>query len=278
MAEPEPVDEVTEQQEQEQLRRPYNQSRQQLPTQQRRGRHWRDRQPRTRAPHFLLAQRERDAENQSEQDEHQTEARDILLERGERDVVAGDVMLLDVQQFLAERIAERRRLAIGQQHHHFDRLELAPLRWIGEHFHSGGLLREVTLAQLGRQDQRGRSVVSLGHQILRRRAGNPPYVKMLAKGADQRGRDWPLILINDGEQDALAAVAGLSGSGDDHYHDDRHDQQRDQAVTVAADEPEILQHHGDSLHDCAASLALPYFRRIRVSRSSTLMRESRSLS
>ena len=187
-------------------------------------------------------------------------------------------MLLDGQQFLAERIAERRGLAICQQHHHFDRLELPPLCGVCKHFDGRRLLREVTLAQLGRQDQRGRSVVGLGDQMMRGRAGHHPHVEMLAKSADQRGRDRALILVDDGEQDGLAAVAGLSGSSDDHNHDDRHDQQRDQAVTVAADEPEVLQHHGGGLHDCAASPALPYFRRIRVSRSGTLIRESRSLS
>src|SRR5258708_2295847 len=114
--------------------------------------------------------------------------------------------------------------------------------------------------------------------MLRRRAGNYAHVKMLAKGADERSRHGTLILVDDGEEDALAAVAGLSGGSNDHYHHDWNDQQRNQAVTVATNEPEILQHHRNRLHDWAAPLALPYFRLIRVSTSSTLIRERRSLS
>src|SRR4030081_418079 len=108
MAEPEPVNEMTEQQENKQLSRADDQARQQLPTENRRARHRRDRKPRTRAPHFLLAQRERDAEDQREQYEHQAETRNVLLERRERNVVAYDVILVHRQQFLAEWISERR--------------------------------------------------------------------------------------------------------------------------------------------------------------------------
>jgi len=72
-------------------------------------------------------------------------------------------------------------------------LELLSLRRIGEHLHGRGLLSEVTLAEFTRQDERGRSVVGLGHDVLRRRAGNYAHVKMLAKGTDQRSRDRTLI-------------------------------------------------------------------------------------
>ena len=119
------------------------------------------------------------------------------------DVAAGDVVLLHAQQFLAERIAERRGLAIGEQHHDFDRLELAPLRRIGEHLDGRRALREITLAQFMRQDERGRSVVGFGDQMIRLGAGNNAHIKMLAKGADQCSRDWPLILIHDREQKML---------------------------------------------------------------------------
>src|SRR6266481_2677859 len=105
MAEPEPVNEVTEQQEEQQLRGADDQARQQLPAEDRRRWHRRDRKPRTGPPHFFLAQRERDAEDQREQYEHQAEPRDILLERGERNVVAYDVVLANRQQFLAEWIS-----------------------------------------------------------------------------------------------------------------------------------------------------------------------------
>src|ERR1700687_4881513 len=128
MAKPEPVDEVTEQKEEQQLRGADDQARQQLAAEQRRRRHRRGRKPRTRPPDFFLAERERDAEDQSEQYEHQAETRDVLFERGERDVVAYDAMLANRQQFLAERISQRRGLAIGEKHHDFDRLELLPLR------------------------------------------------------------------------------------------------------------------------------------------------------
>src|SRR6267142_4942217 len=134
------------------------------------------------------------------------------------------------------------------------------------------------LAQMRRQDQRSRSVVSLRDQMLRRLARNFAHIKMLAKDADQRGRDRSLILVDDREQDALAAIARLSGGGDDHDHHYGHEQQGDKAVKVAADEPEILQHHGNRLHDSTAPLATPYFRRIRESTSSTLILDSMSLS
>src|ERR1700731_4823463 len=110
------------------------------------------------------------------------------------------------------------------------------------------------------------------------RARNFADIEMLAKDTYQRGRDRSLILVDDREQDALAAVAGLSCGGDDHDYHYRHEQQGDEAETVAADEPEILQHHGECLHDSTAPPATPYFRRIRPRTSSTLIRDNMSLS
>src|ERR1700675_18284 len=103
--------------------------------------------------------------------------------------------------------------------------------------------------------------------MIRGRARNFADIKMLTKDFDQRGRDGPLILVDDREQDALAAVAGLSCGGDDNYHDYRHEQQGDEAEAVAADEPQILQHHGDGLHDSTGPPTVPYLRRITLSTS-----------
>src|SRR5258707_15089133 len=100
------------------------------------------------------------------------------------------------------------------------------------------------LAQMRRQNQRSGSVVSLRDQMLRRLARNFAHIKMLAKDADQRGRDRSLILVDDREQDALAAIAGLSGGGDDHDFHYPHEQQGDKAVTDATNEPAVLQQHG----------------------------------
>src|SRR5258708_1403533 len=101
---------------------------------------------------------------------------------------------------------------------------------------------------------------------------------MLAKNFDQRRRNRTLVLVHDWKQDAIAAIARLSGRRDHHDYHYRHDQQRDEAETVAQDEPEILQHYGNRLHDSTAPLAAPYFRRIRLSTSSTLILDSMSLS
>src|SRR5271170_1148728 len=133
-------------------------------------------------------------------------------------------------------------------------------------------------AQFGRQNDRGRGVVGFGHQVSRGRAGNFAHIKMLAKGADQGGRDGTLIFVDDGKEDAIAAIAGLSCGGDHHNYDNRNDQQGSHADAIAANEPEILKRHSKHLHEGAAPPALPYFRRIRLSRSSALIRERRSSS
>src|SRR5260370_1995790 len=114
--------------------------------------------------------------------------------------------------------------------------------------------------------------------MLCRRARDFADIKMLAKDFDQRGRDWSLILVDDGEQDALAAVAGLSCGGDDHDYHYRHEQQGDEAEAVAANEPEILERHSECLHDSTAPPATPYFPPITPSTSSTLLRHNMSFS
>ena len=82
---------------------------------------------------------------------------------------------------------------------------------------------------------------------------------MLTEGSNESGCDRALILIDDREDDAFAAVARLSGRSDECYNDDRHGQQRYRAKAVAAYKPKVLEHHGE--HCSYASLpALPYLR------------------
>src|SRR6201987_2313298 len=122
-------------------------------------------------------------------------------------MIPRDAALMHREQFLTERIAERRGLSIGKQHHDLDRLQLLPLRRIYQQFDVGRLLCEVTLAEFRRENQRGSGVVRLSDQMMRLGASHLAHIKMLAKCANQRSRNWTLILIDDGKDDAFAAVA-----------------------------------------------------------------------
>src|SRR5215469_11292868 len=186
MPEPEPVHEMTEEQKQQQLRGAYDQAGEKFSAEERSWGQRRDRQPTTRAPHFFLPESERDAENKRKKHEHQAETRDVLLERRERDMISGDVTLVQGEQLLAERVSQRGGLAVGQEHHDFDRLKLLPLCGIGKQFYGGRLLCEVALAQFGRQDERGRSIISLGNQMSCCCARYQAHIEVFSECPDQR--------------------------------------------------------------------------------------------
>src|SRR5215467_1726591 len=96
-----------------------------------------------------------------------------------------------------------------------------------------------------------------------RRTGDFTDVQMLAKRLNQRSCDWTLVLVNDWKNNTFAGVARLGGRGDDHYDDDRDDQQRNETEVVAAYEPEVLKHHRQRLQSPYASPpGFPYLHRI----------------
>jgi|SRR5215469_6114849 len=94
-----------------------------------------------------------------------------------------------------------------------------------------------------------------------RRTGDFTDVQMLAKRLNQRGCNWTLILVDDWENDTLAAVSRLGGRGDDHYHDDRDAQQRNEPEVVAGDEPKVLKHHGQRLQALSLAAGVSILRR-----------------
>src|SRR5215472_18649246 len=94
-----------------------------------------------------------------------------------------------------------------------------------------------------------------------RRTGDFTDVQMFAKRLNQRSCDWTLILVDDWENDTFAAVPRLGGGGDDHYHDDRDAQQRNEPEVVAGNEPKVLEHHGQRLQALSLPAGFPYLRR-----------------
>ena len=104
-----------------------------------------------------------------------------------------------------------------------------------------------------------------------RATGDFANVEMLAKRVNQRGCNWTLILVYDWKNDTFVAVAGLGGRSDDHYYDDRDDEQRDEPKVVTAYEPEVLKHHHQRLQAYTSPPGLSSLRHI----SARIIREPR---
>src|SRR5262245_35605228 len=124
MPERETVDDMPEEQEHQELDGADDQAGEQLPAQYD-GRSDRgDRETPARSPHLLITQAKGHTEDEIEQDEHHTEAGDVLLQGRDLHPSPGDVALLQLQEFFAEGVPERSGFAVGEQHDDLDRLQL----------------------------------------------------------------------------------------------------------------------------------------------------------
>ena len=75
----------------------------------------------------------------------------------------------------------------------------------------------------------------------------------------------------------LVTPTGSSGRCDDDDHHDRNSQHAEEAGSIAAHHPEILQHYFEYLHDGVVPLGLPNLRLMRAIRSSGVIRPSTRL-
>ena len=92
-----------------------HEARGELPEQDAREAAGRDQQARERSPVALVVHAHRGAEDDRQQHEHEREARHPLLEDGDREPVAGEVLLAQRDLLLGERIGERRRLLVHEE-------------------------------------------------------------------------------------------------------------------------------------------------------------------
>src|SRR5262249_17711903 len=239
----------------------------QLPAEQRATPDGRHAQARDRTPVELVTQAEGDPEDEAHQDEHHAEPRDVLLEGGRREARAGQIVLVQRQELLRERVRQGRRLGVGEHEVGLHGVDLGPLRRIGEEREGRRLPAQIALAETLGQHQGSGSPLLDADQRLGAGSVDLDHVDVLAERLGQHLRDPALILVNDRQQDRTAVVSS-EGLGHDRDHDDGDQEREEDRGAVPGDEPEVFQRDGEQAHESLLARSPATLLRISSRRSS----------
>src|SRR5262249_26613354 len=128
---------------------------------------------------------------------------------------------------------------------HLDALQIAPRCGVGEEQYLARAPLEVLLAQLRREDDRGRGGVLVAHQALPPGAADLAPVRLVAQQLDGPGRPPPPAVVHHRHHELRTIPGVVERLSDDRDDDDRHQQREGERRAVAQEDAQVLAEDGE---------------------------------